>query len=63
MKKKYNTPPIAQIVEVEGEAMVAESFGLNDAVGNKNQLVKGVELPEGPKGKDVVNRSLWDDEW
>lgn len=62
MKKTYITPN-TQVMEVEGEAMVANSFGLHDTLGNQKQLVKGIELPEGPKGKDVVNRSLWDDEW
>ena len=65
MNKKQYMTPLSTVVEMENLDMIAESNGLgvNDEMGNGNQLVKGVELPTGPEGKDVVNRSLWDNEW
>ena len=58
-KKQYATPQI-NVVEMENEDMIALSTenGLScDEVGNRNQLVKDVELPSDLSG----NRNLWDD--
>ena len=60
-KKQYATPQI-NVVEMENEDMIALSTenGLScDEVGNRNQLVKDVELPSDLSG----NRNLWDDKW
>lgn len=61
-KKLYDAPQMC-VTDVQGEEMMAGSLGLNDKLSNGDQLVKGIDLPMGPEGKDVVNRSLWDDEW
>lgn len=60
-KKQYATPQI-NVVEMENEDMIALSTenGLScDEVGNRNRLVKDVELPSDLSG----NRNLWDDKW
>ena len=60
-KKQYATPQ-TNVVEMENEDMIALSTenGLScDEVGNRNQLVKDVELPSDLSG----NRNLWDDKW
>ena len=60
-KKQYATPQI-NVVEMENEDMIALSTenGLScDEDGNRNQLVKDVELPSDLSG----NRNLWDDKW
>ena len=60
-KKQYATPQI-NVVEMENEDMIALSTGNGlscDEVGNRNQLVKDVELPSDLSG----NRHLWNDKW
>ena len=62
MNKKQYAPPQINVVEMENEDMIALSTenGLScDEVGNRNQLVKDVELPSDLSG----NRNLWDDKW
>ena len=62
MNKKQYTTPMTNVVEMENEDMIALSTenGLScDEVGNRNQLVKDVELPSDLSG----NRNLWDDKW
>ncbi|HBC28966.1 MAG TPA: hypothetical protein DC006_04755 [Prevotellaceae bacterium] len=61
-KKHYDTPQM-RVIDVQGGVMIAASLGLNDNLSTGEQLVKDVDLPQGPEGTDVVNRSLWDDEW
>ena len=62
MNKKQYATPLTNVVEMENEDMIALSTenGLScDEVGNRNQLVKDVELPSDLSG----NRNLWDDKW
>lgn len=51
------------VINVQGGVIMAASPVLNDQLSKSDQLIKGIDLPMGPEGKDVVNRSLWDDEW
>lgn len=62
MNKKQYATPLVNVVEMENEDMIALSTGTGlscDEVGNRNQLVKDVELPYDLSG----NRNLWDDKW
>lgn len=62
MNKKQYATPLVNVVEMENEDMIALSTGTGlscDEVGNRNQLVKDVELPSDLSG----NRNLWDDKW
>lgn len=62
MNKKQYATPLVNVVEMENEDMIALSTGTGiscEEVGNRNQLVKDVELPSDLSG----NRNLWDDKW
>ena len=64
MNKKQYATPLVNVVEMENEDMIALSTGNGNGlsceeVGNRNQLVKDVELPSDLSG----NRNLWDDKW
>lgn len=63
MTKKQYTTPYSYAIEVQGEEFMAQSPGLNDQLSDKEQRIKEIDLPMGPQGRDVVNRSLWDDQW
>ncbi|MDD7657638.1 MAG: hypothetical protein PUJ28_03230 [Prevotellaceae bacterium] len=63
MTKKQYTAPCSYAIEVQGEEIIAQSPGLNDQLSDKDQRIKEIDLPMGPQGRDVVNRSLWDDQW
>lgn len=63
MTKKRYTAPYSYAIEVQGEKIVAQSPGLNNTLSDKGQKIKEIDVPIGPQGRDVVNRSLWDDQW
>ena len=63
MTKKHYTTPYSYAIEVQGEVFMEQSFGVHDQLSGKDQRVKELDLPMGPQGSDVVNRSLWDDQW
>ena len=63
MPKKQYTTPYSYATEAQGEELMAQSPGLNNQLSDKDQRVKDIDLPMGPQGRDVVNRSLWDDQW
>lgn len=53
MKKTYKAPKY-KTIDLSGEKMVAQSFGVNDTYNEEEQLVK----------ENVSSRmNLWDDEW
>lgn len=63
MTKKQYTTPCSYAIEVQGEEIMAQSPGLNDKLSDNDQRIKEIDLPMGPQGRDVVNRSLWDGQW
>lgn len=63
MTKKRYTAPYSYAIEVQEEEIVAQSPGLNNTLSDKDQKIKEIDVPIGPQGRDVVNRSLWDDQW
>ena len=63
MTKKQYTTPYSNAIEVQGEEFMTQSPGLNNQLSDKDQRIKEIDLPMGPQGRDVVNRSLWDDQW